>query len=45
MEFELFFSDLTEDAQKNLLEKAGLKDETQANWDVFPITTIVLGDE
>lgn len=45
MEFELFFTDLTENAQKELLKKAGLKDETEANWDVFPITTIVLGDE
>ena len=43
--FELYFSDLTPEAQSNILECAGLKDETEANWDCFPITTIEFEDE
>ena len=43
-EFELFFSDLTETAQKSILEKAGLKNPEDANWDVFPITTVVFDE-
>lgn len=38
--FELYASDLTEEAQKNLCETAGIKSISEANWDVFPITTI-----
>ena len=38
--FELYASDLTEEAQKNLCEVAGIKSISEANWDVFPITTI-----
>lgn len=43
--FELYASDLTEEAQKNLCECAGIKDISEANWDVFPITTIDFEDE
>lgn len=42
--FELYFSDLTETAQQSILEKAGIQDETELNWDVFPITTIEFED-
>lgn len=38
--FELYFSDLTEEAQQEILEKAGVKKPEDMNWDVFPITTI-----
>lgn len=38
--FELYFTDLTEEAQKELLEKAGVESPEDMNWDVFPITTI-----
>lgn len=39
-EFELYFTDLTEEAQQELLEKAGVKSPEEMNWDVFPITTL-----
>jgi len=38
--FELYFTDLTEEAQKELLEKAGVESPEDMNWDTFPITTI-----
>ena len=40
MTFELYFDDLTEKAQEELLRKAGLKSAEDNNWDVFPITVI-----
>ena len=40
MEYEIHFGDLTENAQKNLLNACGIKDPADANWDVFPIATI-----
>lgn len=42
MEFELYFSDLSEDAQKRLLEAEGVSDPKELNWDVFPITSIFI---
>ena len=42
--FELYFSDLTEEAQKEILEKAGIKTPQEANWDVFPITEVSFED-
>jgi hypothetical protein len=41
---EIMFTDLTEDAQKRLLEASGIKDPKDMNWDVFPVT-YVLTDE
>ena len=38
--FEIYFSDLTEEAQKRLLEAAGLDSHKEANWDTLPVTTI-----
>ena len=38
--FELFITDLTQEAQAELLKKAGIKDASEMNWEVFPITTI-----
>lgn len=38
--FELYFTDLTEEAQKEILEKAGVESPEDMNWDSFPITTI-----
>lgn len=40
--FEIYFSDLNETAQQELLKQAGIKDYTEANWDIIPITTICL---
>lgn len=34
---EIYFNDLTEEAQKQILEQAGITDPAEANWDVFPI--------
>ena len=38
--FELYFTDLTEEAQEELLRKAGVESPEDMNWDSFPITTI-----
>ena len=43
--FELYFEDLTENAQKEILQKTGVKTPYDMNWDVFPITTIEFEDE
>lgn len=43
--FELYFSDLTEEAQQRFLEASGLKSATEGNYDVLPITTIEFYDE
>ena len=37
---EIYFGNLTEEAQKELLNAAGIKTPEDANWDVFPIATI-----
>lgn len=34
MDFEIFFSDLNEDAQKRLLEAVGAKDPAEMKWDL-----------
>ncbi len=33
-EFEIYFSDLTPEAQERALEAAGIKDPKEANWDL-----------
>ncbi len=33
-EFEIYFSDLNEDAQKRLMEAAGITDPREMNWDM-----------
>lgn len=40
--FELYFSDLNEKAQREILKKAGVKKPEDMNWDIFPITIIEL---
>lgn len=39
--FEIYFSDLTEDAQKRLLDFVGAKTAADMNWDmdILPIAT------
>lgn len=39
MEFEIYFSDLNEDAQQRLMETIGVTDPKEMNWDIdlFPI--------
>ena len=43
-EFELYFNDLKENVQADLLKAAGLKSASEANWDAFPIATVILGE-
>lgn len=38
--FELWFTDLTEMAQKEILELANVTDPREMNWDALPITGI-----
>ena len=42
--FELYASDLTEEAQEELCRKAGINSLEDNNWDVFPITVIEFED-
>ncbi len=37
---EIFFSDLTDEAQKEFLKVAGLKSAFERNYDIFPIAII-----
>ena len=39
---ELFFDDLTQDAQEALLQYAGINAPEDANWDVVPVAVIEL---
>lgn len=43
--FEIYFSDLNKEAQKELLKAVGVTDPTEMNWDVFPIAEYPLFDE
>ena len=38
--FEIYFSDLTQDAQESFLASCGLSSAAEGNYDVFPITAI-----
>lgn len=39
IKFDIYFKDLNEDAQKELLEMFKTTEENE-NWDAFPLTTI-----
>jgi len=43
-EFELYFSDLTEEAQQEILKKAGVEKPEDMNWDIYPITVITFSN-
>lgn len=45
--FDIYFSDLKEDAQKELLNAVGAKDPEEMNWDmdILPIATFDIEDE
>lgn len=32
--FDIYFSDLNEDAQKRLMDKVGIDDPKEMNWDI-----------
>ena len=40
--FELWFTDLTERAQREILELANVTDTREMNWDVLPMTGITI---
>lgn len=42
---EIYFSDLTPEAQERALAAAGIKDASDANWDCFPIATLDFEEE
>ena len=42
--YEIFFNDLTERAQKELMEFVGVDDPKELNWDVFPIAELDMED-
>lgn len=42
---EIYFDDLKEEVQKQVLEQAGIKDPSEANWDVFPICSFEMISE
>jgi len=44
MDVPIFFHDLRPKKQKELLMLAGIENESQANWDIFPIATVVFGE-
>ena len=39
-DFEIYFHDLKEEVQQQLLEAFGMKSPKERNWDVFPIAII-----
>ena len=42
---EIFFRDLTENKQKEILEAFGYESEKDGNWDVFPLCEIACEEE
>lgn len=42
---EIYFDDLTEKCQKEILEVFGIDDPKEMNWDVMPIAEIPEPDE
>ncbi len=42
---DIYFRDLTPDAQKQVLEAAGITDARETNWDVLPMVTMDFGVE
>lgn len=44
MTIDIYFRDLKGDVQQEVLEAAGVKTPEEMNWDVFPLTTIEVGE-
>ena len=42
---ELYFADLTPEAQTRVLEFYNIKSPESLNWDVVPLATLVLADD
>ena len=50
MEWDIYWSDLRPEIQQQILDAAGInlspeEFETNMNWDVFPMTSIIVGGE
>lgn len=45
--FNIFFSDLSPEAQKELMDLLGISDPKEANWDmdIMPLATIEIDEE
>ena len=41
---EIMFDDLTEDAQKRLLDEAGVSKPEDMHWDEIPVAIVELGE-
>ena len=44
MMIDIYFNDLKKDVQQEVLEAAGVNAPKDMNWDVFPLTTIEVGE-
>lgn len=46
-EFEIYFDDLTPEAQQRLLEAFGIESPDEMNWNnrIFPVATVVKDEE
>lgn len=46
-EFEIYFDDLTPEAQTRLLEAFEIESPDEMNWNdrIFPVTTVVKGEK
>lgn len=45
MKYEICFSDLREESQKELMEAVGINDPSEMNWDVdFPLAILEIND-
>ena len=44
MEFKIYFNDLNAQAQKDLLLFFNIKDPSEMNWDIYPVS-VVYSDE
>lgn len=42
---EIYFRDLIEEAQKELLDANKISSPEEANWDVFPLTTLFFEED
>lgn len=42
--FEIYFCDLKPNVQQEILEAYNIADESEMNWDTFPLFTLFLSD-
>ena len=42
---EIYFSDLTEEKQKEVLETMNMKDESEGNFEISPLAMIDIAEE